>query len=42
MYNAGRSTIDMMLYNATKREAWLSRGPSYGIDWKRFAFDDAS
>ncbi|HEY2252374.1 MAG TPA: C45 family peptidase [Planctomycetaceae bacterium] len=37
---AGRSTIDMMVYNATRREAWLSRGPAYGIDWKRFTFDD--
>ena len=36
---AGRSTIDMMVYNATRREAWLSRGPEYGIDWKRFTFD---
>jgi hypothetical protein len=32
----------MMVYNTTKREAWLSRGPSYGVDWKRFTFDDAS
>jgi hypothetical protein len=39
--SVGRSTIDMMVYNTTKREAWLSRGPSYGADWKRFTFDDA-
>jgi isopenicillin-N N-acyltransferase-like protein len=36
---AGRSTIDIMVYNATGREAWLSRGPEYGIAWKRFTFD---
>jgi hypothetical protein len=36
----GRSTIDMMVYNTTRREAWLSRGPEYGVDWKRFTFDD--
>jgi isopenicillin-N N-acyltransferase-like protein len=33
------STIDMMVYNTTGREAWLSRGPRYGVDWKRFTFD---
>ena len=39
--SVGRSTIDMMVFNTTKREAWLSRGPSYGVDWKRFTFDEA-
>lgn len=39
--SVGRPTIDMMVYNTTKREAWLSRGPSYSVDWKRFTFDDA-
>lgn len=39
--SVGRGTIDMMVYNTTQREAWLSRGPSYGTDWKRFTFDDA-
>src|SRR5262245_58326555 len=38
--SVGRSTIDMMVYDTTRREAWLSRGPSYGTDWKRFTFDD--
>jgi hypothetical protein len=40
--SVGRSTIDMMVYDTTRREAWLSRGPSYGADWKRFTFDDAT
>jgi hypothetical protein len=38
--SVGRSTIDMMVYNTTRREAWLSRGPEYGVDWKRFTFDE--
>jgi hypothetical protein len=38
---AGRSTIDMMVFDTTNREAYLSRGPSYGTDWKRFAFPPA-
>jgi hypothetical protein len=38
--SVGRSTIDMMVYNSTRREAWLSRGPDYGVDWKRFTFDE--
>jgi len=39
---AGRSTIDMMVFDTTSREAYLSRGPSYGANWKRFAFPTAS
>jgi isopenicillin-N N-acyltransferase-like protein len=37
--SVGRGTIDMMVYNTTRREAWLSRGPEYGVDWKHFTFD---
>ncbi len=32
-------TIDMMVYNNTTREAFVSRGPGYGTRWKRFTFD---
>src|SRR5262245_40349247 len=39
--SVGRSTMDTVGYNTTKREASLSRGPGYGVDWKRFTFDDA-
>jgi hypothetical protein len=35
---AGRSTIDMMIFDTTAREAYLSRGPHYQTNWKRFAF----
>jgi acyl-CoA:6-aminopenicillanic acid acyl transferase len=34
----GRATIDMMVFDTTNREAYLSRGPSYGADWHRFEF----
>lgn len=34
----GRSTIDMMVYDCTAREAYLSRGPEYGKAWRRFRF----
>ena len=37
----GNSTLDMMIFDATERAAYVSRGPSYGADWKRFTFDDA-
>jgi isopenicillin-N N-acyltransferase-like protein len=33
------ATLDSMLYNCTKREAWLSRGPGCSGAWKRFGFD---
>ncbi len=34
------STIDGMVFNATKREAWLTRGPACSGRWKKFAFDE--
>ncbi len=36
------STLDVVLFNATQREAWLERGPGCSGRWKRFAFDAAS
>jgi isopenicillin-N N-acyltransferase-like protein len=36
--NVGKSTIDMMVFDTTKRVAWLSRGPSYHTAWKKFEF----
>jgi hypothetical protein len=36
--NVGKSTIDMMVFNTTQRVAWLSRGPSYRVAWKKFEF----
>jgi hypothetical protein len=37
--NVGKSTIDMMVFDTTRRAAYLSRGPSYQVDWRRFTFD---
>jgi hypothetical protein len=37
--SVGKGTIDMMVFNTTTREAFLSRGPSYKVEWKRFRFD---
>ena len=34
----GSSTIDMMVYDCTAREAYLSRGPEYGTAWRKFSF----
>jgi hypothetical protein len=36
--SVGKSTIDMMVFDTTNRAAWLSRGPSYRIAWKKFEF----
>ena len=33
------STIDMMVYDTTTRHAWLSRGPGYGTDWRKFTLE---
>jgi hypothetical protein len=38
--SVGPSTIDMMVYNCTTREARLSRGPSYEPAWQSFRFDE--
>jgi hypothetical protein len=37
---AGKSTIDMMVFDCTARTAWLSRGPSYRLDWQKFQFGE--
>lgn len=36
--NAGKATIDMMVFDTTARTAYLSRGTSYGLDWRKFTF----
>ena len=36
----GKGTIDLMVFDTTAREAHLSRGPSYGVHWQKFAFAD--
>jgi isopenicillin-N N-acyltransferase-like protein len=33
------NTIDVMIFDNTTREAWLSRGPACEPAWKRFSFD---
>jgi hypothetical protein len=38
--SVGKGTIDMMVYNTTRRVAYLSRGPSYGAEWKEYRFDE--
>ncbi|HWQ55415.1 MAG TPA: C45 family peptidase [Bryobacteraceae bacterium] len=34
-------TLDVMLFNTTRREAWVERGPGCSGKWKRFTFEDA-
>ncbi len=34
----GKGTIDMMVFDCTAEKAFLSRGPSYGVDWKEYTF----
>ena len=34
--NVGKGTIDMMVFDATARTAYLSRGPSYRDSWREF------
>lgn len=34
----GKNTIDMMVFDTTRRTAHLSRGPEYGTAWKTYAF----
>jgi hypothetical protein len=38
--SVGKATIDLMVYDCTARKAYLSRGPSYGVGWREFAFGD--
>jgi len=35
----GKGTIDLMVFDTTAREAYVSRGPSYGVAWQKFTFD---
>lgn len=37
--NVGKGTIDMMVFNTTARTAYLSRGSSYKLSWREFAFE---
>jgi hypothetical protein len=36
----GSATIDMMVFDTTDRTACISRGPDYGVAWRRYAFTD--
>ena len=38
--SVGKPTIDMMVFDTTNRAAYLSRGPSYKVDWRKFTFDE--
>jgi hypothetical protein len=39
--SVGKGTIDMMVFDTTERRAYLSRGPSYQLEWKSFGFERA-
>ena len=36
--NVGKGTIDVMVFDTTARTAYLTRGPSYGLSWRKFEF----
>ncbi len=36
--SVGKGTIDMMVFDTTTKTAYLSRGPSYQVDWREFRF----
>jgi hypothetical protein len=36
--NVGKDTIDMMVFDTTARTAYLSRGSSYQVAWRKFEF----
>jgi hypothetical protein len=38
--NVGKGTIDMMVFDTTARAAFLSRGPSYEVSWRKFEFPE--
>jgi hypothetical protein len=38
--SVGKPTIDMMVFDTTSRHAYLSRGPSYHVDWRKFTFNE--
>jgi hypothetical protein len=35
---SGGGALDVKVYNTTRREAYLSRGPGHKIEWKKFTF----
>jgi len=35
-------TLDMLIFDVTARQAYISRGPLYGVDWHRYAFSKPS
>jgi hypothetical protein len=35
-------TLDMIVFDLTARQAYISRGPLYGVDWHRYAFSKPS
>jgi hypothetical protein len=35
----GKATIDMMVFDTVARTAHLSRGPEYGVAWRRYGFE---
>ena len=37
--NVGQGTIDMMVFDTTARKAYVSRGSSYKLSWREFAFE---
>lgn len=40
--NVGKDTIDMMVFDTTAGTAYLSRGSSYQVAWRQFAFGSES
>lgn len=38
--NVGKATIDMMVFDATARTAYLSRGTSYALAWRTITFSE--
>jgi hypothetical protein len=38
----GPATIDLMVYDTARRQAFLSRGPDYGVSWQQFQFSQPS
>jgi len=36
------ATLDMMLFDTTRREAFVSRSANYGSQWKRFTFESTA
>jgi hypothetical protein len=39
--SVGKSTIDMLTFDTTRKVACLSRGPAYGTAWREFRFSNA-